>query len=74
MIKTDDFATLVKLLGHSIEFVNAERVRLNQSVLHLEKQTREPILDRYGHENAWRGLASDSFIGMVDSINSLVKA
>lgn len=55
---------LTLLLAHSLGHIEAEIRSLNHAVLLLEKASRERIVDRHGEEEAWRGLASDSFIGM----------
>jgi len=68
--KTDQ-ELLSLFLAHSIEHIEAEIRSLKQAALFLEKLSRDRIIDRYGEEEAWRGLASDSFIGMVDSVNLL---
>ena len=64
----EDLKLLTVFLAHSIEHIKSEIAHLNNSVRLMDKLSRGRIIDRYGPGEEWRGLASDSFIGMVDAI------
>ena len=68
MKNDEDLKLLTVFLAHSIEHIKSEIAHLNSSVRLMDKLSRERIIDSYGPGEEWRGLASVSFIGMVDAI------
>ena len=49
-------------LTSTFRMIDAEHASLIDSVGRLEPRTRDTLINQYGEEHAWRGLASDDFI------------
>lgn len=59
------FTELIASTAHHCE---SEIRQMAGMVKHQSKATRQNLLEQYGKEQAWRGLASDDFLRMVDCL------
>lgn len=66
-----DRAALTLLISSAMIYCEREIDAMNHSVRLLEKADRQRIMNAYSEGEYWRGLASDEFLQMVDSIRQL---
>lgn len=64
-------AAFTDLVAATIRHCETEITQMTSMVKQLEKNTRQKLLDRYGAQDAWQGLASDDFLIMVDRLREL---
>lgn len=74
MAHASDLAALTLLISSAMTYCQSEIDAMNRSVRLLEKADRQRLMNTYAEGEYWRGLASDDFRRMVDSLAKLTQA
>lgn len=66
--------TLTRYLRHSFKVLEHQQADMVATVSRLEPYTRTHLVNSYGEQSAWRGLASDDFLIAWDMMQGFERA